>query len=58
MSGPMTCEKCRFFKVEDLTCHRYPPTPAEVAAQDYWPRVDPSDFCGEFQPWPEMEEKP
>jgi hypothetical protein len=67
MTAPKTCEKCRFFKVDGLECHRYPPKIIYIeeiynryfekeTVQSYlgWPEVLPSDFCGEFQPWPEM----
>ena len=28
-----------------------------IYTQHLWPNTNHSDYCGEFQPWPEMEEK-
>ncbi len=48
------CENCAFY--EDRLCHRYPPTvysepdPVTTCSTLYsFPRVDPDDWCGEFE---------
>ncbi len=55
----MTCGQCRFWFKNDSQCRRYAPHPSEGArsagaaatpTDTRWPRVDASDWCGEFQP--------
>lgn len=69
----MKCKDCKFYFAESSSCHRFPPIlirffiMRDVYGGDSgfdgvveWPYVSPTDFCGEFKPWPkiEMEEMP
>lgn len=57
---PKRCEFCRFLGAEDMTCHRGSPryaTRYEDKLWAEWPRVSKMDWCGDFEPWPEVEAK-
>lgn len=46
----MKCENCRFYYKGE--CHRYPPKKERligVRLYCVWVRVEPNDWCGEFQ---------
>lgn len=70
------CASCRFYHnagmggMIDGRCRRRPPTTHKMplehddderwSIQTAWPRVDPSDWCGEYLPvpWPSHESGP
>lgn len=61
--GRQACHQCDFFKHEANECHRYPPQTiafrrlrfgflrlrSVLDAPTTFPRVDPKNWCGEFQ---------
>jgi len=46
------CRDCDFCRQigEVWRCVRNAPTPAPHTAEALWPRVDPTDYCGDFRP--------
>lgn len=48
-----TCDRCKHYKTDDQTCHRFPPTSAG------WAKTLPNDYCGELSPGqPRLPEPP
>lgn len=52
MRKHINCENCKFSRTDSqfaaqIRCHRNPP-PGALTGR--WPSVDPTDWCGEFQP--------
>ena len=50
----MNCETCTFWvatpSVGGGSCRRYAPRPSDSKlSQTYWPRTEPTAFCGEWQ---------
>lgn len=49
----MHCEDCRFWFEDQSQCRRNAPQPMAGASGGHdtlWPRVEPQDWCGEYQP--------
>lgn len=58
MSEPK-CETCRFwyrYDAEEGICRRYPPSTYLVEMEAFtFPTVSTSEWCGEYQPKPNLE---
>lgn len=46
------CARCRFFDKYYEICRRYAP------AKGRWPKVDPGDYCGDFERYGSREGEP
>ena len=45
----MQCASCAFFNTDERECHRYAPQPSGEDRKAEWPRVEATDWCGEYK---------